>query len=132
MKLKKMKRFILLAACIGCFSSTLIVSAGSNNRCFYNSQKTVSAYSKGTYTKGTKEDKLTVYATVYGGVDAKKITSVNPGYYTYKPGGGSTSVGKNFYWGKSANKTHKLKKKYASAAVFVTIDDTTKVYAVFE
>ena len=67
MKLKKIKRFILLAACIGCFSSTLIVSAGSNSRYVYNSQNTVCAYSEGTY----KNDKLNVYAEVHSGVDAK-------------------------------------------------------------
>lgn len=132
MKLKKMKRFILLAACIGCFSSTLIVSAGSNSRYVYNSQNTVCAYSKGTYTKGLKEDKLAVYATVYSGVDARQVTAANPGYYKYKPGGGSTVGNYNFYWGKTANYKHNLKKKYASATVFVTIDDRMKSYAVFE
>ena len=118
--MKQFKRFILLVLCIGCFSSTLLVSAGSNSRTIYNSQKTVKAYSKASYSKATIKDHLKISAEINGGCDASKIGASNSAYYKYKPGGGS-------YSGK-----YKIKKKYASATIFINLDDVEKTYAVFE
>ena len=82
--MKQFKRFILLVLCIGCFSSTLLVSAGSNSRTIYNSQKTVKAYSKASYSKATIKDHLKISAEINGGCDASKIGASNSAYYKYK------------------------------------------------
>lgn len=132
MKLKKIKRFILLATCIGCFSSTLIVSAGSNSRYVYNSQNTICAYSKGTYTKGLLKDKIKIYATIYSGVDAREVTSANLAYYTYKPNKESTSKKYNFYFGKTQDNTHEMGTSNTDVLVTIKVDDTSKTYYVYE
>lgn len=94
--MKQFKRFILLVLCIGCFSSTLLVSAGSNSRTIYNSQKTVKAYSKASYSKATIKNHLKISAEINGGCDASKIGASNSAYYKYKPGGAVTQVNINF------------------------------------
>ncbi len=130
--MKQFKRFILLVLCIGCFSSTLLVSAGSNSRTIYNSQKTVKAYSKASYSKATIKDHLKISAEINGGCDASKIEASNSAYYKYKPGGGSYSGKYKFWYANSANGKYKIKKKYASATIFINLDDVEKTYAVFE
>lgn len=82
--MKQFKRFILLVLCIGCFSSTLLVSAGSNSRTIYNSKKTVKAYSKASYSKATIKDHLKISAEINGGCDASKIGSCRYLFYIRK------------------------------------------------
>lgn len=80
----------------------------------------------------TKKDHLKISAEINGGCDASKIGASNSAYYKYKPGGGSYSGKYKFWYANSANGKYKIKKKYASATIFINLDDVEKTYAVFE